>query len=153
MIIRQANPNDKAQITTLVASVIEEFELPSNVQFVVRDLDTVFSLQASHQSDCWVAEVNQSIVGSISILPSSSLGECMLKRFYVAQPHRRQGLGSQLYAIAEEFARTVGYQRIMLEVSRKSPTAVLFYQHRDYQWVQDIDNAWEDTIYTKHLHH
>lgn len=151
MVIRKANPNDKSQITTLVASVIEEFGLPSNAQYVAQDLDTAFNLQASNQSCCWVAEVDNSIIGSVLIIPSSSPQQCSLKRFYIAKQYRGQRLGSQLYSVAEDFARSAGYQQIRIGVSRRFKTAILFYHHRSYQWVQDIDNQWEDTIYIKQL--
>jgi len=148
--IREATPNDRARIVRLVNTVMQEFNLPVSLELIVADIDSATRQANNNRARFWIAVYQNAIVGAIAILPESE-EECQLKRFYVLPQYRKQGLGRQLYEIAEQFARKAGYKAIVLMASRRFVNAIAFYLRNEYELVREIDNVWEDNIYRKSL--
>lgn len=76
---------------------------------------------------------------------------CELKRLYLQGDYRGQGLGQKLYESAEEFARTAGYKKIWLDSSRRFKKAKALYLRNGFTLIEELDNAWEDSVYEKAL--
>ncbi len=65
------------------------------------------------RSNCWVAELNGAIVGSIFCV-DAGLGVAQLRLLYVDAAARGLGLGSELVDRCVAFARDAGYRELML---------------------------------------
>ena len=85
----------------------------------------------------WVSERNTGnnnnnsptqIVGTIAIRNLKHLeSTCELKRMYVLKGFRRLGIGSTMLDIATDFARNIGYSRIVLDSSKNLVAARALY--------------------------
>ena len=84
----------------------------------------------------WVAEQNtgnnknnySQIVGTIAIRNLKHLDStCELKRMYVLKGFRHLGIGHRMLDIATDFARKVGYSRIVLDSSKNLNAARALY--------------------------
>lgn len=148
--IRPIQVRDRDKVASLVTSSLAEFGFFFDE---VRGLNGEFEvLNADPRAGFWALFVNEMLVGCIAIRPSEGTS-CELKRFYVAAEMRGQGLGGALYDHAESFARAAGYTTLWLESSRRFVGAATFYRQRGFQLLRDVDNDWEDSIYSKELAH
>ena len=85
----------------------------------------------------WVTEMNSGnnknnspsqIVGTIAIRNLKYLDStCELKRMYVLKGFRQLGIGHRMLDIATDFARKVGYSRIVLDSSKDLNAARALY--------------------------
>ena len=60
-------------------------------------------------------------------------GVAEIKRMFVRPEHRRQGHGRRLLTALEEWARTHGYTRVLLETGVEQPEAIALYVGAGYQ--------------------
>jgi GNAT superfamily N-acetyltransferase len=58
-----------------------------------------------------------------------------VKRMFVRQPFRGRGISRQLLTVAEDEARRLGYQRILLETGSAQPEAVGLYRSSGYEQI------------------
>ncbi|MCD1257685.1 GNAT family N-acetyltransferase [Paenibacillus athensensis] len=63
---------------------------------------------------------------------------CEIVKFYIHSDHRKKGIGSRLYAIAEHFAREAGYKMSYLHTSTFLPGGYPFWKSRGY-----VEYYWE----------
>lgn len=146
--IREAISKDRAGIVRLISTVLQEFDLPVNLEFIEADIDIATRQANSNRARFWIAVYQNAVVASIAIVPESE-EECQLKRFYILPEYRGSGLGRRLYKEAEQFARAAGYKAIVLMASRRFTKAIAFYLRNGFELIGEIDNAWEDNIYRK----
>lgn len=84
------------------------------------------------------------IIGSAAVRPYDSrflylhelLTEepvCEMARFYIDDGYRRQGIGKELYAKAEAFAKEAGYKQCYLHTSVYLPGGYPFWISRGYE--------------------
>jgi len=58
-----------------------------------------------------------------------------IKRMYVAASARRRGVAHALLDALESAARTIGYERLILETGTKQPEAMTLYSSRGYELI------------------
>jgi GNAT superfamily N-acetyltransferase len=97
------------------------------------------SYNKSNGSCFWVAETvvnddyfntqqKQKILGTTAVRNLKQFeSTCELKRMYVLRDFRRLGLGQKLLDIAIDFAKSVGYSRIVLDSSKGLHAARALY--------------------------
>ena len=64
--------------------------------------------------------------------------EAEVKRMYVEPGSRGTGVASALLARFEEFGRSQGWLRLLLETGDQQPDAVRFYTREGYTWVANF---------------
>eukprot|EP00455_Lapot_gusevi_P010443 TRINITY_DN14724_c0_g1_i2.p1 TRINITY_DN14724_c0_g1~~TRINITY_DN14724_c0_g1_i2.p1 ORF type:complete len:181 (+),score=27.24 TRINITY_DN14724_c0_g1_i2:28-543(+) len=93
--------------------------------------------QDSPRDHFWVVETNESIIGGMVALqcldPERKIGE--LRRMSVDKPFRRQKLGSKLMLNLVEFARSEGYDSVVLTTPEVNEPAIRLYQRFGFQIV------------------
>ena len=108
------------------------------------DSDILAIEEIYNKSDCgcfWVAESiddnntqqQQKIVGTTAVRNLKQFeSTCELKRMYVLNEFRRLGLGQKLLDIAIDFARNVGYSRMVLDSSKTLCAARALYLKKGF---------------------
>jgi ribosomal protein S18 acetylase RimI-like enzyme len=137
--IRAFQRNDSEGVIKLISNIIVK-EFNFKLEFDTLDSDILAIEEIYNKSDggCfWVAESldddnnnpeQQKIVGTTAVRNLKQFeSTCELKRMYVLNEFRRLGLGQKLLDIAIDFARSVGYSRIVLDSSKTLRAARALY--------------------------
>lgn len=102
-----------------------------------------------------LAEVEGQIVGQVfaqlSTRPAFSASGCTsgyLYAFRVKEPHRNQGIGTQLILEAESRLRRLGYGRVVISVAKRNSAARRLYERLDYRIFSEDPGEWS---YVDHL--
>ena len=94
-----------------------------------------------------VARSGQRIVGTGALIPHANLvGEIV--RMSVTSDQRRNGIGKTILQALINQARTLGYQRIILETTSTWQEVIQFYLHSGFKITHTLDG---DTYFEMHL--
>ncbi len=58
-----------------------------------------------------------------------------IKRMYVSEIYRKQGIAKQVLKELERWAKEIGYKKCILETGKRQKEAVLFYDKCDYKTI------------------
>ena len=142
--IRVFQRNDSQRVIKLISDIIVN-EFNFKLEFGTLDSDILAIEEIYNKSDggCfWVAESlddnnieqqQQKIVGTTAVRNLKQFeSTCELKRMYVLNEFRRLGLGQKLLDIAIDFARSVGYSRMVLDSSKVLCAARALYLKKGF---------------------
>ena len=80
----------------------------------------------------WLAvDENDRVVGMLGIKAQTTT-ELVLKRFYIKPDMKRKGIGSMLFSVAEQYAKTKKYTAINTRFANDYAEAKLFYQAKGF---------------------
>ena len=137
--IRVFQRNDSERVIKLISDIIvKEFNFKLEFDALDSDILAIEEIYNKSNGGCfWVAESldddnnnleQQKIVGTTAVRNLKQFeSTCELKRMYVLNEFRRLGLGQKLLDIAIDFARSVGYSRIVLDSSKTLRAARALY--------------------------
>jgi putative acetyltransferase len=148
--IREFKAADTELVLALITSVLTEYGFSPDIGGLRRDLELAATRYGQDRSGFWVAERDGAVVATVAVRTKEAL-TCELKRLYVHPSGRGLGLGQALYQHAETFARSVGYERIWLDSSRRFTQARRLYERNGFVLLEELDNDWEDNVYEKAL--
>lgn len=99
--------------------------------FYDQTTDNLHLLFQTNKSVCWIALVNNEIVGCCGIYPTTGLrkGYAELVKFYVGSTSRGKGIGKGLLDKCISSAIELGYHRLYLESLPEFDKAVGIYEH------------------------
>jgi GNAT superfamily N-acetyltransferase len=139
--IRPFQKSDSDKVREFISDIIVN-EFKFKLEFDTLDSD-IFAIDESYNksngSCFWVAETvvnddysntqqKQKILGTTAVRNLKQFeSTCELKRMYVLRDFRRSGVGQKLLDIAIEFAKSVGYSRIILDSSKALHPARALY--------------------------
>jgi GNAT superfamily N-acetyltransferase len=139
--IRPFQKSDSDKVIEFISDIIVN-EFKFKLEFDTLDSD-IFAIDESYNksngSCFWVAETvvnddysntqqKQKILGTIAVRNLKQFeSTCELKRMYVLHDFRRSGVGQKLLDIAIDFAKSVGYSRIVLDSSKALHPARALY--------------------------
>jgi ribosomal protein S18 acetylase RimI-like enzyme len=144
--IRRATSDDLYGAFDLVK---EYFEM---VGVWLRDTESEFrDYLVGNDRGVWLAFAGSEPVGCIALHPLASLARSgEIKRLYVKQAYRRQGLAERLLNALEEFAaRTAGYEWLYLDTKDDLVTAIRFYELRGYKRCERYNSNPQATIFMR----
>jgi GNAT superfamily N-acetyltransferase len=139
--IRPFQKSDSDKVREFISYIIVN-EFKFKLEFDTLDSD-IFAIDESYNksngSCFWVAETvvnddysntqqKQKILGTTAVRNLKQFeSTCELKRMYVLRDFRRSGVGQKLLDIAIDFAKSVGYSRIVLDSSKALHPARALY--------------------------
>ena len=139
--IRPFQKSDSDKVIEFISDIIVN-EFRFKLEFDTLDSD-IFAIDESYNksngSCFWVAETvvnddysntqqKQKILGTTAVRNLKQFeSTCELKRMYVLRDFRRSGVGQKLLDIAIDFAKSVGYSRIVLDSSKALHPARALY--------------------------
>ena len=128
MDLRPARDSDSDALIALITAVFGEY--PGCVMDVDRE-EPELRAPATLFERCWVAEDEGAVVGCIALKTCADHVE--LKKLYVGQRARRQGLGRRLIELVEDAAREAGLPRIELWSDTRFTAAHAVYEKLGYE--------------------
>jgi GNAT superfamily N-acetyltransferase len=126
--IREAAANDVPAVVTLVRQVLLEFGLQfgtgSETDAQLAGLPHSYTV---HGGAFWIALVNGSLLGTCGVFPIDE-STFELRKMYLLQGARGQGIGKQLLAVATAFCEARGGRRLVLDTVAQMQQAIAFYE-------------------------
>ena len=107
------------------------------------DLWNIPEVYQQEKSDFWLAVVNDKVVGTIA-LKNYGDGRGYLKRMYVDQSMRRQGLGQKLFNHLVEFAKHHSFRKIYVGTEEEFAGALQFYQKNGFEIIKKLPDDLPD---------
>lgn len=115
------------------------------------DLYRITEVYQKNKGNFWIAVETDKVVGTIA-LSDYGKNRGYLERFYVAKELRRQGLGSKLFSVLLEFAKSNGYKEIFLSTQEDRVSAKSFYAKNGFKRIESLSEDFshaEDEIFFK----
>ena len=136
IIIRKIQKNDNKQLALLIRAIFDEFDAPKeNSVYSDSETDSLFELfNKNKKSEYFVAEQIGKILGGCGYFPTAELPEdcAEIVKFYLRPEARGMKIGSKLFRIAEERARTAGYKQLYIESFPQFSNAVSMYKKHGF---------------------
>ena len=160
--IRVFQRGDSEEVKEFISDIIVN-EFKFKLEFDTLDSDILAIEEIYNKSDrgCfWVAESIdynniqlQKIVGTTAVRNLKQFeSTCELKRMYVLKEFRQLGLGQKLLDIAIDFAKSVGYSRMVLDSSKMLHVARALYLKKGFVDIPKYnDNYRADVFMEKKL--
>ena len=166
--IRPFQKSDSDKVIEFISDIIiNEFKF--KIKFDTLDSDIVAIDESYNKSNTgcfWVAETvvnndysntheqKQKILGTTAVRNLKQFeSTCELKRMYVLRDFRRSGVGQKLLDIAIDFAKSVGYSRIVLDSSKAlHPARALYLKNGFVDIPKYNDNYRADVFMERTLH-
>ena len=126
-------------------------------------LEQRIALEVQNPKSGFFAALNEKdeIVGSISIFAYDNRIVSLQKHYqtedvaeigrcYIKQEYRREGIGSELFALAKSFASLKGYKTLYLHTHRFLPGGFSFWQKMGFEVFNDEGGNWQ-TVHMERL--
>lgn len=134
---RTATNKDTDKITSLVKSILPEFNLDFDAEGSEKDLSDIEKTYTNNGGTFIVIENGQNeIVGSIALLRLDS-NNCKLRKLYIAKDFRRLNLGSRLLDQALQRASELNFKTIYLETVHTMTAAIHLYRKLGFSIIED----------------
>ena len=145
--IRAAHANDDIAVSALIAESAAHFQHELGEQDVVGE-----GMRAREYYDkggLFVADIGGSVVGCVAYEPWGE-GRCRMKRMYVLEDARGQGIGRALADAVIEEARAQGYGVMVLDTTESMTAAQALYRKIGFKdWDPDYEAPCRDTVYMR----
>ena len=142
--ILRAAPADKKAAFSIVAEYCQA------VKVVVRDDPEAFSKEYfGPGGGIWLALARGRPVGCIALRKLPSPGSAEIKRMYVRERWRGQGVSQKLLEAAERFAQASGYEWIYLDTTEEMKAAARLYERNGYRRCQRYNQNPQATIFMR----
>ena len=130
--IRLYRKSDFEKVLNLISDIIvNEFKFRLECNHLDSDLMCIEEHYNKPDGGCfWIAEeiIDKQIIGTTGIRNLKQYAStCELKRMYVVKRYRRLGIGQKLLDTAVDFAKRIGYIRIVLDSSKNLEAARALY--------------------------
>jgi len=137
--IRKAKKADMSKVLDLIVELAIYEKEPEAVEISVEDL-VLHGFGSTSDFDCFVAEVEQNIIGIALIYTRFSTWKGIvlhLEDLIVSQPMRGHGVGSALLDQVILHAVDKGVKRVCWEVIDWNTPAIDFYEHKGARVMRD----------------
>jgi len=135
LIIREYKPGDLGYIDYMHCKLYEKeygFDVSEFEPYVLPAMGKFLEMKDRSGSMVWVAEDNDTIVGSIAIIQNSEK-DAQLRWFLIDPSARGTGLGNALINTAIDFSREKGYSSIYLWTVKTLEAARHLYKKYDFE--------------------
>ena len=118
MNIRSIRSQDNQAIYEIIQNILKKYHLDvPGTAYYDPQLKYLFEhYQNLTSGEYWVLVKNRDVIGGVGIGPfGEHKGVAELQKFYIKEEYQGQGYGSLLYKVAENFAKTQGYEHLYIE--------------------------------------
>lgn len=146
--VRALVPTDSIEALTLLIRRAYEPLAEMGFQFVATSQDPEMTRRRVAEGECFVAELDGRIVGTVLLRPPSPSARCVYyNRADVASLHQlavepglqRRGIGRRLVDVAETRARELGVAELALDTAEEARHLVQQYERWGYRIVDHVD--------------
>jgi putative acetyltransferase len=155
-LIRDWQPTDRQAAADVIATVLAEYGLGWEPEGADQDVLAVEAAYLQVGGAFWVVErvgkLAGEIVGTAAFYPiERGQNAVEIRKMYLQDSVRGQGLGRWLLTQLEATIRDRGYQEIWIETASVLKEAVILYERSGYQPTTGVETLRCDRIYFKQL--
>ncbi len=151
MIISYHKKN-RAEVKRFVLKVLSEFGFSYNKQADF-DLSKIEKYYSKKNRSIFLLYIEKDkILGTIA-LKRQDEDTAELKRFYVANEYRGQGVGQQLHSEILKYARVFKYKKIILDTTPNMLKAIEFYKRAGYKKLRQQAKNLEQVYFYLNISH
>ncbi len=147
VVVRQAGPGDDIVVSALIAEYAAAFAYELGEQDVVGE-----GMKIREYYDAgglFVADNDGHVVGCVAFEPWGE-GRCRMKRMFVLEEFRGQGIGRALAKTTMDEAKKAGYKEMCLDTTKGMVEARALYQSLGFEeWEPDYQAPCNDVIYMR----
>jgi GNAT superfamily N-acetyltransferase len=116
----------------------------------VREDFDEFAAYLDDPSGVWLARDGRTTIGCIVMKPLPQIeGACEVKRMYVREGYRRQGVADRLLDAVHEHARALGFRTVYLDTKDDLLPAHRLYARRGYVPCERYNDNPQATIFMR----
>jgi GNAT superfamily N-acetyltransferase len=128
--------------------------LDAGLRYLATHQDVETTAQRVSQGECWVAEVEGRVVGTVTLAPPGTLrdadyyersGVAVFHQFAVDPDRQGRGIGSRMMDHVEQRAAALGASEIALDTAEGAERLIAMYERRGYRRVGRTN--WDVTNY------
>lgn len=137
--IRPIEEKDNEYLAKLIRETFEEFDAPKEgTVYSDPRTDILYQFFKHPESEYWVVEYNNKIVGGCGFYPTEGLPTACAEvvKLYLSPTIRGKGLGSYLINMIEERARNAGYRQLYIESFSFFQSAIYLYEKMGYKYLK-----------------
>jgi len=136
---RPIEQNDNLPLFEMIKAVFVEYKADHHPGTIYSDPTTndLYGLFQVPQSICWVALVDDEVVGCCGVYPTEQLPEhtAELVKFYLNESARGKGIGKSLLEKCMTSAKELGYDQLYLESLPEFKNAVAMYERSSFTYL------------------
>ncbi len=156
---RKIEPADDKYIAKIVRTNLEKFHLdiPGTVYFdpELNHLSDFYNNNPSKRIYYVALDTAGQIIGGVGIAEFDGIENCAeLQKLYLVDSVKGKGYGKELLKIAEDWARSAGYQNIYLETHTNLSVALKLYEKMGFKQIkkpQQVVHSTMNSFYLKRL--
>jgi|SRR6478609_7302159 len=142
--IVRASKADLAEIQSIIGDYYEA------VSVMVRDSQEQMESYLQKDSGIWLACDEGKAIGCVVLRPLPQREKaCEVKRLYVKDAYRGQGIAEALMTALENYALSQGYQSVYLDTKDDLKAAIRFYERRGYETCERYNDNPQATIFMR----
>jgi len=142
--IERATQADMAKIQSIIGDYYEA------ITVMVRDSQEQLETYLQKDSGIWLACDDGITIGCVVLRPLPQReNACEVKRLYVKDSHRRQGIAEALMNSLEGYALSQGYQSVYLDTKDDLKAAIRFYERRGYKPCERYNDNPQATLFMR----
>jgi putative acetyltransferase len=151
-LIRDWQPTDRQAAADVIATALAEYGLSWEPDGADQDVLAVEACYLQVGGAFWVVELAGEIVGTAAFYPiERGQNAVEIRKMYLRDSVRGQGLGRWLLTQLEATIRDRGYGEIWVETASVLKEAVILYERSGYQPTTGVETLRCDRIYFKKL--
>ena len=151
-VVRAWQPGDRQFVSDLVCTVLAEYGMGFEPDQADRDAVWVEEAYWQTGGEFWVAEYENSVIGSGGYHPSHRAPKAAeLRKMFILPAYRGQGLGRFMLRQLEQSAVSKGFTEMWLETATVLKEATQLYESSGYQRSTGVETQRCDRVYYKLL--
>jgi len=142
--IDRATKADMTKIQSIIGDYVEA------INVMVRDTPEQMESYLQADSGIWLACDNNKTIGCVVLRPLPQReNACEVKRLYVKDSHRGQGIAEALMTALENYALSQGYKSVYLDTKDDLKAAIRFYERRGYEPCERYNDNPQATLFMR----
>jgi len=142
--IIRATKADMSKIQSIISDYYEA------ISVMVRDTPEQMESYLQADSGIWLACDNNKTIGCVVLRPLPQReNACEVKRLYVKDNHRSQGIAEALMTALENYALSQGYKSVYLNTKDDLKAAIRFYERRGYEPCERYNDNPQATLFMR----
>ena len=135
---REYKPEDSVGVKNLILSILEKEYPFDRSAYQDSDVNDISGTYSGKGNAFFVVEKDSKVVGAVGIKKDTD-ESALLRRLFVDEKYRKQGLGRELLAKAVDFCKAEHYKQIIFRATDRMQSAMNLMKNMGFQEKDDLE--------------